>query len=107
MTSFTYTNEEFPLCIKGDSTHGGLETVAYIDISCEIEFDSDGAVDDVLYIWLGSTEHRRPPVHVSAKHMLYDVIVEQIGRMVDAGDIEAPVDEPDYEYERELRREAV
>ncbi len=105
MATLSYTNEEFPLRIHGDSSLVLPEIVAYLDLSCEIEFDSDGEVDDVSCVWLGSTEHGRPRVCVSAKHMLYDVIVDELRRMVDAGDIEVPESEPDYEYERELRRE--
>jgi hypothetical protein len=81
--SFTYVNEEFPLILDG-------VTVAYLDLSCEIDFSAEGSIEDVSYIYLGSMILGTPPIRVRSRHMLYDAIIERVGKMWDAGEITPP-----------------
>lgn len=93
--SFEYRNDEFPLVIDG-------ETVAFLDLSCEISIEG-GVVEDVSYIWLNSALTAGKPVRVSAKYMLHDAIVDGVTRMVDEGRIEVPDDVFDVEIEDRRR----
>lgn len=83
--AFLYVDEDFPLRIEG-------EEVATLNLSCEIEVDGDGAIDEVGYIFLGNMVQGRRPVRVTARHMLYDAIIAEVSRRWSERGITPPED---------------